>query len=45
MFRVHQFQKVEMVVYIGPTESWDEHERLLALEESLVQESGCRIAS
>ena len=40
MFRVHQFQKVEMVVYIDPTESWDEHERLLALEESLVQEVG-----
>src|SRR5919204_6309887 len=35
MFRVHQFQKVEMVVYIEPGESWDEHERLLALEESL----------
>jgi seryl-tRNA synthetase len=40
MFRVHQFQKVEMVVYIAPEESWDEHERLLALEESLVQEVG-----
>ena len=39
MFRVHQFQKVEMVVYI-PEESWDEHERLLALEEALVQEVG-----
>jgi seryl-tRNA synthetase len=40
MFRVHQFQKVEMVVYIRPEESWDEHERLLALEEGLVQEIG-----
>jgi seryl-tRNA synthetase len=40
MFRVHQFQKVEMVVYIAPEESWEEHERLLALEESLVQEVG-----
>jgi seryl-tRNA synthetase len=40
MFRVHQFQKVEMVVYTTPEESWDEHERLLALEESLVQELG-----
>ncbi len=40
MFRVHQFQKVEMVVYIRPDESWDEHERLLALEESIVQELG-----
>src|SRR5919197_3245222 len=40
MFRVHQFQKVEMVVYIEPGDSWDEHERLLALEESLAQEIG-----
>jgi len=40
MFRVHQFQKVEMVVYIEPGESWDEHERLLELEESLVREVG-----
>jgi seryl-tRNA synthetase len=37
MFRVHQFQKVEMVVYTHPDESWDVHERLLAIEESLVQ--------
>jgi seryl-tRNA synthetase len=40
MFRVHQFQKVEMVAYTSPDESWDEHERLLAIEESLVQEVG-----
>jgi seryl-tRNA synthetase len=40
MFRVHQFQKVEMVVYIRPEESWDEHERLLAIEEAIVQEVG-----
>ncbi len=37
MFRVHQFQKVEMVAYTLPEESWDEHERLLAIEESIVQ--------
>jgi seryl-tRNA synthetase len=37
MFRVHQFQKVEMVVYTRPEESWDVHEQMLALEESLVQ--------
>jgi seryl-tRNA synthetase len=37
MFRVHQFQKVEMVAYTLPGDSWDEHERLLALEESIVQ--------
>jgi seryl-tRNA synthetase len=40
MFRVHQFQKVEMVVYAEPGRSWDEHERMLAIEESLVQELG-----
>ena len=37
MFRVHQFQKVEMVAYTHPDESWDMHERMLAIEESLVQ--------
>jgi seryl-tRNA synthetase len=37
MFRVHQFQKVEMVVYTRPDESWDVHERMLAIEESLAQ--------
>ena len=40
MFRVHQFQKVEMVVYTEPRQSWDEHERMLAIEESLMQELG-----
>ncbi len=37
MFRVHQFQKVEMVVYTQPEKSWDVHEQMLAIEESLVQ--------
>jgi seryl-tRNA synthetase len=37
MFRVHQFQKVEMVAYTLPEDSWDMHERMLAIEESLVQ--------
>jgi seryl-tRNA synthetase len=40
MFRVHQFDKVEMFVFCRPEESPDEHERLLAIEESLVQELG-----
>jgi seryl-tRNA synthetase len=40
MFRVHQFQKVEMVVYTRPEESWDVHEQMLAVEESLVQAVG-----
>ena len=35
MFRVHQFNKVEMFAYVLPEDSWDEHERLLAVEESL----------
>jgi seryl-tRNA synthetase len=40
MFRVHQFNKVEMFSYVLPEQSWDEHERLLAIEEGLVQELG-----
>jgi seryl-tRNA synthetase len=40
MFRVHQFNKVEMFAYVLPEESWDEHERLLSIEESLAQELG-----
>ena len=38
MFRVHQFDKVEMFVYCAPEASVDEHERLLAIEEGLVKE-------
>jgi seryl-tRNA synthetase len=40
MFRVHQFNKVEMFSYVLPEDSWEEHERLLAIEESLAQELG-----
>ena len=40
MFRVHQFEKVEMFVFCDPGTSRDEHERLLAIEEELVQELG-----
>ncbi len=40
MFRVHQFNKVEMFAYVLPEESWDEHERLLETEESLARELG-----
>jgi seryl-tRNA synthetase len=40
MFRVHQFDKVEMFVFCRPEGSWDEHERLLAIEEELAQEVG-----
>jgi seryl-tRNA synthetase len=38
MFRVHQFDKVEMFVFTLPESSREEHDRLLAVEEELVQE-------
>jgi seryl-tRNA synthetase len=38
MFRLHQFDKVEMFVFTSPEESRDEHERLLEIEEELLQE-------
>jgi seryl-tRNA synthetase len=37
MFRVHQFEKVEMFVFTHADDSWSEHERLLALEERVLQ--------
>ena len=37
MFRVHQFNKVEMFVYCEPDRSTDEHERILAVEEQILQ--------
>jgi seryl-tRNA synthetase len=40
MFRVHQFNKVEMFCYVLPEASWEEHDRLVATEEALVQELG-----
>jgi seryl-tRNA synthetase len=40
MFRVHQFDKVEMFVFCLPEKSAEEHERLLAIEEELVGELG-----
>jgi seryl-tRNA synthetase len=40
IFRVHQFDKVEMFSYADPTTSWDEHEALLAIEESIVDGLG-----
>src|SRR5919199_6998501 len=40
MFRVHQFDKVEMFVFCLPEHSEEEHERLLAQEEEIVQELG-----
>jgi len=40
MFRVHQFNKVEMFTYCEPGASADEHERILAIEEQILQELG-----
>ncbi len=40
MFRVHQFDKVEMYVYCLPEHSHDIHEELLANEEEIAQELG-----
>ena len=40
MFRVHQFDKVEMYVFCVPEESRDIHEELLAHEEEIAQELG-----
>jgi seryl-tRNA synthetase len=37
IFRVHQFDKVEMFSFVRPEESRDEHERLLAIEEEILQ--------
>jgi seryl-tRNA synthetase len=37
MFRVHQFAKVEMFVFCAPDDSAAEHERLLAVEEQILQ--------
>ncbi len=37
IFRVHQFDKVEMFSFVAPGESAAEHERILALEEGILQ--------
>ena len=36
LFRVHQFDKVEMFSFVEPEESRAEHERLLAIEEEIL---------
>ena len=40
IFRVHQFDKVEMFSYVMPDESDAEHERILAIQESIVTALG-----
>jgi seryl-tRNA synthetase len=38
IFRVHQFDKVEMFVFAQPSDSESEHQRLLAIEEEILTE-------
>ncbi|HSL11246.1 MAG TPA: serine--tRNA ligase [Actinomycetota bacterium] len=36
MFRVHQFDKVEMFAFTTPETSWDTHERMVGIEETII---------
>src|SRR6202034_3862502 len=38
IFRVHQFEKVEMFSFVAPEDSRAEHERILAIEEEILGE-------
>jgi seryl-tRNA synthetase len=40
IFRVHQFDKVEMFAFVEPSQSRDWHERLLAIEEEILGDLG-----
>jgi len=40
IIRVHQFQKLEMFSYIAPDDAEAEHERLLAMQEGMLQSLG-----
>src|SRR5271166_385234 len=40
IFRVHQFDKVEMFSFVAPGDSALEHERILAIEEEILGELG-----
>ena len=37
IFRVHQFDKIEQFVFTRPEDSWQEHERMLAIAEEFYQ--------
>jgi seryl-tRNA synthetase len=37
LYRVHQFDKVEMFSFCHPDRSWEEHEHLLSIEEAILQ--------
>ncbi|SJN23626.1 Seryl-tRNA synthetase [Mycetocola reblochoni REB411] len=40
IIRVHQFNKLEMFVYIDPSDADAEHQRLVALQEGMLQDLG-----
>ncbi len=40
IFRVHQFDKVEMFSFVEPSDSSAEHERILSIEEEILGELG-----
>ncbi|MGH2860881.1 MAG: serine--tRNA ligase [Solirubrobacteraceae bacterium] len=40
IFRVHQFDKLEMFAFVEPELSSEEHERILSIEESILTELG-----
>ncbi|MCF8549799.1 MAG: serine--tRNA ligase [Pontimonas sp.] len=40
IIRVHQFQKLEMFSYVDPSDAESEHERLLSLQEQMLQSLG-----
>ena len=40
MFRVHQFDKVEMFAFTTPETSWETHERMVAIEEEIIGNLG-----
>ncbi|MDH4168318.1 MAG: serine--tRNA ligase [Acidimicrobiia bacterium] len=40
IFRVHQFDKVEMFIWADPEQSWAEHELLLEIEREILDQLG-----
>ncbi len=40
IFRVHQFDKVEMFIWASPDKSWEEHELLLEIEREILDDLG-----
>lgn len=40
ILRVHQFEKVEMVSFCHPDQSWEEHEFLRSIEEEILSDLG-----